>query len=141
MNINVCRATCLILIGVLVGCVASKPDTPKLARRYHGVWHNISPRYLNWWVFGSTGGAQTYGLGMSGKCITEAGIVTGPNTMAAGMRPGDSVITLHLAEGDMLVFQADNTGVGLYKRVGVSEVCRNRDGTYLEDAPHDLRAP
>ena len=126
------------LISLLIGCVSGRPrdvpGVPTLAPRYYGTWQNIDPHYLNWWVIGADG-AVNYGLASNdGKCVRDAVIVTASNQI--DVRFGNSgQATLRLAEGDLLLFQAER-GVALHKRVDASSVCRKPDGTYLDGAPY-----
>jgi hypothetical protein len=129
-----------LLLSVIVGCVPSKSDVRRsgdsiLARRYYGVWRNMGPQYLSWWVIDASG-AHNFGLAAKdGTCSgdTVTAVIT-PNQI--DVKSGNSgLVTLRLAEGDLLLFQGER-GVALHKRVNRADICRRPDGTYLEGAPY-----
>ena len=63
----------------------------------------------------------------------------GPDQLAPP--PGSSeIMYMRHVEGDLLLsVHGDNAG--LFKRVKPSDICKKRDGTYLEGAPHVAPSP
>jgi hypothetical protein len=128
-------------LSLIVGCVSTKSDVRHsggsiLASRYYGVWKNVGPQYLNWWVIDASG-AHTFGItaNSEGRCSADiVTVVVAPNQI--DVKSGDSgLVTLRVVEGDLLMFQGERD-VALHKRVNREDICRGPDGTYLEGAPY-----
>jgi hypothetical protein len=128
------RTACYFVFLLLVGCVATNSRQTALAPRYYGVWVNVIPSYHNWWQI-SASGAVNYGIALDGgKCAPRSATVLATNRIDVTF--GNSgILYLRLAEGDLLLFEADASHFSLHRRVQASDICRKSDGTYFEGAP------
>jgi hypothetical protein len=113
----------------LAGCAGLPTRRPELAPRYYGVWVQINPRYLHWWVL-SAEGATAYAVDTDRKCRVGAYAVMGPNEIDIHFE--DGFLRWHTVEGDMLLMEAGPRLLALYERAKRSDICRKPDGTYYE---------
>jgi hypothetical protein len=130
------NAVCSKSDGIRVPAKFPAIRTPAIAPRYHGVWANVLPHLGSWWEI-DTKGVTAYGYNAQGSCISLHIAALGPDQVELQFQ-GSQVASLHLAEGNLLLGQTDDSsGYALYRKADGTAICRNPDdGTYAKNAPH-----